>query len=183
MSVSEMLDERHDPRFDALRGGTVETPVSAITCVVRNISKNGACLEASDPKTIPDNFLLTIWPSLNYTCEVIWRRKHRLGLRFKEEKSAEIVTTLATTSVPARANPNDRVSRKDTSCIPSSAIGREVRSARVVMITPKAIPHTATHEGLDAQAKQQQGSCLLSRPSKVGGLSRPAALSFARKDD
>src|SRR4051812_42814112 len=90
-----MLDQRRIPRFDALRGATVTTAVGESTCVIRNISQNGACLQSARLGSIPKRFLLTIWPSLNCECEVVWRTEDQLGIRFKKEKSAEMIAAFA----------------------------------------------------------------------------------------
>ena len=178
-----MLDQRRSPRFDALRGATVETPTGALTCVIRNVSQTGACLESAAPKSIPDQFFLTIWPSLNCRCEVVWRSEHKVGFRFRQEKSAEMIAALAMTpTVPSSGNPDDRAEPKDANRNASVATAREGRSARVVLTTTKPVARPPLHKSPDANAKPQPSSGLLSRPSKVGALSRPSALSFTRRE-
>jgi PilZ domain len=179
-----MLDQRRSPRFDALRGATVETPVGALTCVIRNISQTGACLESARPASIPDTFFLTIWPSLNCRCEVVWRREHRLGIRFKTEKTAAMITALAATpTVPSAGDPDARAKRKDATSTSTRPLASRASSARVVIAPAKATLQNSAHKTPNGQMQDvsQQGSSLLSRrPSS--GSSRASNLSYMRKD-
>ena len=69
-----------------------------LSCMVRNISATGACLEVASPFGIPDDFDLVIESDrFQQPCHVAWRRDNRVGVafdpveRFKgQEESIEV---------------------------------------------------------------------------------------------
>jgi hypothetical protein len=57
--------------------------VLAIECLIRNMSKTGACLEVASSLGIPDTFTLLIRPEIiKRLCCVAWRDGKRIGVRF-----------------------------------------------------------------------------------------------------
>lgn len=79
-----MEEQRKSPRHRALKGAAIAFERSAaIDCVVRNLSKTGACLEIVSPIGIPNEFTLVI-PSdeLKQQCQVVWRTAQRIGVSF-----------------------------------------------------------------------------------------------------
>lgn len=80
-----MGDERRKaPRQRTFKGGSISFDRAfGIDCIIRNISKNGACLEVESPIGIPDDFTLIIKPEfLKRSCRVAWREPKRIGVRF-----------------------------------------------------------------------------------------------------
>lgn len=79
-----MADHRQDPRVRTLKSGTISGGVvGSMECVIRNVSKSGACLETKSPGAIPDDFKLIIKPDNVFrTCKVVWRAANRVGVRF-----------------------------------------------------------------------------------------------------
>jgi hypothetical protein len=77
-------EHRKEPRQRTFKGGTISFDRAAgIDCIVRNISKTGACLEIQSPLGIPDKFTLVIKPEyLRRSCEIAWRSADRIGVRF-----------------------------------------------------------------------------------------------------
>jgi hypothetical protein len=56
---------------------------SLIDCVVRDVSVGGACLELTNPSTIPDEFDLTFDAARTLrACRVAWRSEYRIGVAF-----------------------------------------------------------------------------------------------------
>jgi hypothetical protein len=78
-----MDEQRKSQRRRALKGATIAFGRAAIDCVVRNLSKTGACLEIVSPIGIPDEFTLVI-PSdkVKQQCQVVWRTTQRIGVSF-----------------------------------------------------------------------------------------------------
>jgi PilZ domain len=79
-----MDEKRSFFRQKTFKGGTISYGiVGGIECVIRNLSKTGACLELADPVLVPENFTLVIKPQLvKRQCTVAWRSVGRIGVRF-----------------------------------------------------------------------------------------------------
>ncbi|HVX98194.1 MAG TPA: PilZ domain-containing protein [Pseudorhodoplanes sp.] len=81
-----MIQERRkEPiRRRQLKAGTIAFGYGGgISCVVRNLSRAGACLEVTSPVGIPDRFdLLVESDNLRQGCRVAWRREKRIGVEF-----------------------------------------------------------------------------------------------------
>src|SRR5579862_1921329 len=54
----------------------------AISCIVRNLSDGGACLEMATTVGIPPTFRLA-FEDASLACRVIWRTQTSLGVTFK----------------------------------------------------------------------------------------------------
>ena len=76
-------ENRSAQRRRVLKAARIEFSGSAIDCVVRNISETGAAIEVANPLRCPVAFVLAI-PSDGSTrsCQVVWRRGQRIGIRF-----------------------------------------------------------------------------------------------------
>ena len=86
-----MFERRATQRGRTLLGGKIvfNGGRSAIDCVVRNISEDGACAQVESPVGIPDRVLLTITgESEPRHCAVAWQSADRLGLTFKRADAA-----------------------------------------------------------------------------------------------
>ncbi|WP_370640704.1 PilZ domain-containing protein [Xanthobacter sp. NFH-44] len=56
---------------------------SVISCVVRNLSDTGACLEVPAALNLPDAFELKIEPGGACSqCRIVWRSATRIGVAF-----------------------------------------------------------------------------------------------------
>jgi len=52
-------------------------------CIVSNFSNGGARITGVEPGTVPDEFILRIFPrGRAYECHVTWRSKNGLGVEF-----------------------------------------------------------------------------------------------------
>ena len=79
-----MEDHRRAPRSRTFKSGTISIDGVSMDCLIRNLSKSGACLEIKGTATVPDAFKLIIKPeSLFRTCKVMWRDGHRIGVSFE----------------------------------------------------------------------------------------------------
>ena len=55
---------------------------SVLDCTIRNLSRNGACLQVVDPAGIPPSFELLIG-GVSRTCQISWRSGTRIGVIFQ----------------------------------------------------------------------------------------------------
>ena len=62
---------------------------SVMTCMVRNISAEGAAIEVENPAYVPSSFRLVIAKnSAVHECVVAWIRQNRIGLTFVPASAA-----------------------------------------------------------------------------------------------
>ena len=79
----------------------VETSVTAkiavggktpsMSCVVRNLSEGGACLQMASTAGLPPAFVLA-FETTSRNCRVIWRTETQLGVTFKRDPRAALQT-------------------------------------------------------------------------------------------
>jgi hypothetical protein len=78
-------NHRHQHRQRVLKRGVIILGVqsSEITCSVKNQHEAGAELCVPIEAMVPDHFLLYVaTDGIAYRCEVRWRRKDRVGVKF-----------------------------------------------------------------------------------------------------
>jgi hypothetical protein len=77
-------DRRRATRHRVFKAGTIAfNRAGGISCMVRNISAAGACLEVVSPMGIPDEFTLQIENDhIARRCHVTWRKNKRIGVVF-----------------------------------------------------------------------------------------------------
>ena len=58
-----------------------------MSCVVRNISAEGAAIDVENPAFVPEHFRLVIAnePADVRECRIAWIQKNRIGLTFTEK--------------------------------------------------------------------------------------------------
>ena len=81
-----MSEQRKQPRLRTLKAGRIgfNRRFSVISCTVRNLSADGACLHVASSVAVPDRFDLTIEPEgTSRDCEVAWRTEDRIGVAFR----------------------------------------------------------------------------------------------------
>jgi len=78
-----MAKGRRAPRYLVLKAGTIRSRGRERSCLVRNLSANGAALEVFSEIEIPGRFVLCI-PNdgLELACRVVWRKLTRIGVTF-----------------------------------------------------------------------------------------------------
>lgn len=86
MQVHRQQERRKVPRFpqrNVFASITFGSRRSAISCLVRDLSRAGAKVWTLAVKIIPDNFVLTLDESGEVAhCVVIWRSETELGVVF-----------------------------------------------------------------------------------------------------
>jgi hypothetical protein len=83
-AMQEVLEERRKhPRIDINEPGLVSAAGSVMTCVVRNISAEGAAIEVENPAFVPARFRLVMSNgAVVHECSVAWLQKNRIGVTF-----------------------------------------------------------------------------------------------------
>ena len=104
-----MQDRRADARDKVLFGGRAEVDTrQSMTCVVRNLSENGACVEIDAHARVPDEINLTIARrGRSYLARVIWRHANRLGLAFRA-----MITDPGASDLDARLRASEKKKRQ-----------------------------------------------------------------------
>ena len=78
-----MSESRKTVRLRTLKAGLIAFDRSSISCVVRNVSVSGACLEVTSPFGVPDTFTLQIESDqIKQQCHVAWMKDKRIGIQF-----------------------------------------------------------------------------------------------------
>jgi hypothetical protein len=78
-----MEERRKYPRTEINEPAYVSAGGSIISCVVRNISPEGAAIDVEDPAFAPSRFRLVMADGTAvHECSVTWIQKKRMGLTF-----------------------------------------------------------------------------------------------------
>jgi hypothetical protein len=78
-----MNEQRKTPRRRVLKAAMIQFGGDSLPCMVRNISDTGAAIEITSPLWFPDHFTLVVASeALNKSCEVIWHKEKRVGVKF-----------------------------------------------------------------------------------------------------
>jgi hypothetical protein len=78
-----MEERRRHPRIETNEPALVSAGGSVMTCVLRNISHDGAAIEVENPAFVPPRFRLVMANGANVReCAVAWIQKNRIGLTF-----------------------------------------------------------------------------------------------------
>ena len=89
-----MRERRKSFRELTLKTGKVHIPGGArsVDCAVLDISDGGACVLVPNAAEIPSRFILTLDRSeATYCCEVQWKTRSRIGVRFDRSLSQAVV--------------------------------------------------------------------------------------------
>ena len=81
------MDERRKyPRTEVNQPGYVSSGGSVMSCMVRNISPEGAAIDVDNPAFVPQRFRLVMASDRSvYHCRIAWIQKNRIGLAFIDE--------------------------------------------------------------------------------------------------
>lgn len=78
-----MEERRKYPRTEINEPAFVSSGGSVMSCMVRNISQEGAAIDVENPAFVPARFRLVMAKDRTvYECGVIWIQKNRIGLAF-----------------------------------------------------------------------------------------------------
>jgi hypothetical protein len=81
-----MEEKRKYPRTEINEPAYVSSGGSVMSCMVRNISAEGAAIDVENPAFVPSTFRLVMADdSTVYECRIAWIQKNRIGLTFVEE--------------------------------------------------------------------------------------------------
>ena len=83
-SYCTAMDKRAVQRSPVLKAGTIEFPGGAFSCMVRNLSEQGAALDVPSLAGIPHDFILVIpLEGRRFYCRSVWRKERRIGVSFE----------------------------------------------------------------------------------------------------
>lgn len=78
-----MEEKRKHPRTEIEEAAYVSSGGSVMSCVVRNISPEGAAIDVDNAAFIPPRFRLVIAKDSSvYECKTIWIQQNRIGVAF-----------------------------------------------------------------------------------------------------
>ncbi len=89
-----MVERRKIPRSRTYLGGTIafNGRASAIDCIVRNLSSDGAMVAFDNTASVPDRFeLLIARKSESFGARAVWRSFNKVGLAFVTESGTQPV--------------------------------------------------------------------------------------------
>ncbi len=77
-------NRRAEPRLRTLKAGKIafNNHFSLYDCIVRNMTKQGACLEVSNSIGVPAVFDLILADGNKHVCNLRWRYDNRVGVEF-----------------------------------------------------------------------------------------------------
>lgn len=79
-----MEDRRRHPRTEMNEPAYVSAGGSVMSCVVRNISAEGAAIEVDNPAFVPERFRLVMAHDHSVRdCQVVWIQRNRIGVSFE----------------------------------------------------------------------------------------------------
>jgi PilZ domain len=102
-----MLDRRQSARDRMILGSVamINERGSTMDCVVRNMSKGGACVEFEQTAKLPDEMRVSIvQKNCSFFAKTIWRRGGRVGLAFR---------TMTAAGLPASTDLDERLLRSE----------------------------------------------------------------------
>src|ERR1019366_1159414 len=80
-----MDDRRKHPRTDVDQPAYVSSSGSVMSCMVRNISLEGAAIDVENPAFVPAHFRLVMAHGSSVReCRIAWIQRNRIGLTFIE---------------------------------------------------------------------------------------------------
>jgi hypothetical protein len=78
-----MEEKRKHPRTEINETAYVSSGGSVMSCVVRNISADGAAIDVENPAFVPPHFRLVMASgSTVRECRIAWIQKNRIGVTF-----------------------------------------------------------------------------------------------------
>ena len=81
-----MNESRRTPRTRVLKGAIIilKNRSSTLSCMVRNLTNSGACLDVASTVGIPAEFELSFDGGRSArACRALWRRADKLGIEFE----------------------------------------------------------------------------------------------------
>jgi len=77
-------ERRTEPRLRTLKAGKIafNNHFSVYDCIVRNMTKHGACIEVPNSLGVPAVFDLILADGNKHVCNLRWRYDNRVGVEF-----------------------------------------------------------------------------------------------------
>jgi hypothetical protein len=83
ISSKFMEEKRKHPRLEINEPAYVSSGGSVMSCVVRNISPEGAAIDIENPAFVPQRFRLVVAKDSSvHECQVAWIQHKRIGITF-----------------------------------------------------------------------------------------------------
>ena len=80
---AQMEERRKYPRTEINEPAYISSAGSVMSCMVRNISPDGAAVDVENPSFVPAHFRLVIASDSSvHECKLIWIRQKRIGIAF-----------------------------------------------------------------------------------------------------
>jgi hypothetical protein len=81
-----MEEKRRHPRTDVDQPAYVSAGGSVMSCMVRNISPDGAAIDVENPAFVPPRFRLVMASDSSVReCRIAWIQQNRIGLSFVDQ--------------------------------------------------------------------------------------------------
>jgi hypothetical protein len=78
-----MEEKRKHPRVEIEEPAYVSSGGSVMSCVVRNISPEGAAIDIENPAFVPQRFRLVVAKDSSvHECRIAWIQQKRIGITF-----------------------------------------------------------------------------------------------------
>ena len=78
-----MEEKRKHPRTEINEPAYVSSGGAVMSCVVRNISAEGAAIDIENPLFVPQRFRLVLSKDASvYECRIAWIQQKRIGVTF-----------------------------------------------------------------------------------------------------
>jgi PilZ domain len=77
-----MEERRKHPRADIEEPAYVSAGGSVMSCIIRNISAEGAAIDIENPAYVPASFRLVMKDSSVRECRIAWIQQKRIGVSF-----------------------------------------------------------------------------------------------------
>jgi PilZ domain len=81
-----MEEKRKHPRIEISEPAYVSSGGSVMSCVVRNISAEGAAIDVENPAFVPPRFRLVMAKDSSVReCSIAWIQNNRIGVTFVDQ--------------------------------------------------------------------------------------------------
>ena len=88
-----MEEKRKHPRTEINQPGYVSSGGSIMSCMVLNISAEGAAIDVENPAFVPQRFRLVMaHDSSVRECQIAWIQKNRIGVMFADAAGSAALT-------------------------------------------------------------------------------------------
>lgn len=112
---ADVIDKRASPRKPITRTVHMGTGLGpSLECELKDISQTGGRLGFSEPNCAPQEFLIRLNDGVVRWCQVMWRSKTEVGIRFIKTPKSFATKAMAPNVRPAELNTQSGKSAEDT---------------------------------------------------------------------